>query len=101
MKPKRTRTPLIWTTFTAAFAFGVGFNALVTWLNRRGHSEGYTALLVVTGTLATILACTPHLGWRTTAVLIAHFAASGSPMVLGDIQRYVESRQRMEELHGQ
>lgn len=93
-------TTRIWTTFAAAFAFGIGYNAFVTRLSRRGHSEGYTAVLVVAGTLFTILVCAPHLGWRATAVLLAHFCASGSPMVLGDIQRHLENRQRMEQLYG-
>lgn len=83
---------LLGATLAGLFFFGVAFNMLVHSLD--GRHEGYTALLVVAGVLVTLggvaLIC-----WQAAAICLAAFAASGTPMVLGDIWRAVQRRERV------
>ena len=76
-------------------AFGVAYNALVTWLERRGYAEGYTSLLVVGGVGVTLLAIAVVDGQAALLVFLA-FSCSGLPMVIGSWWRHVRSRE-----HGQ
>lgn len=77
--------------------FGLLYANLVNYLHRLGYSEGYTALLVVLGTLITLLADTtihqtdPILDFLLT---LACFAASGAPMAINDWWQYVRARGR-------
>jgi predicted tellurium resistance membrane protein TerC len=75
--------------------FGIGYNAVVAWVNRHpsGH-EGYTALLVVIGVAITVLATTPLIGIESLLVLIIAFCCSGAPMIAGDVIRYIKARDR-------
>jgi hypothetical protein len=74
-------------------AFGVGYDALVTHLNRRpeGH-KGYTSYLVVVGVAVTVTATLPFIGLRNYLILVLAFIASGVPMIFGDIRRYMDAR---------
>lgn len=78
-------------TLVALFLFGWLYNHAVQWLERNGYEDGFTSLLVVGGTAVTLLglaAIDPHAAmWA-----IACFAASGTPMVLGSIWRYLQRR---------
>lgn len=75
--------------------FGILYAHLVNRLHKWGYSEGYTALLVVVGTLITLLANTtihhtdPILDLLLT---ITCFAASGTPMAINDWLQYVRAR---------
>ena len=86
--------------FIALFAFGVAFNMLTSYMSRKGLSEGYTWLLVVIGVLVTVLAAGLVIGWESSGILILFFVASGTPMALGDIYRYVKARQGFQEYAG-
>jgi hypothetical protein len=76
-----------WAVFFLLFVFGLGFNWLVTWMHRHGHSDGYTWLLVVIGVGVTLLAAGPVVGWEPVLMMFALFAASGLPMAAGDAWR--------------
>jgi hypothetical protein len=71
--------------------FGVGFNALVSWLENNGFLEGFTWLAVVFGVLVT-LGGVAVVSWGSALLALGCFAASGSPMALGAILRYVRAR---------
>ena len=71
--------------------FGAAYNSFVNWLGERG--EGYTALLVAGGVLVT-LAVVALVDWRAAALTLVAFAASGAPMIIGDIARNVVRRER-------
>jgi hypothetical protein len=71
--------------------FGTVYNNLVQKLGRR--KEGYTSLLVVGGVLIT-LAGVALVSWQCAVLTLSAFAASGLPMVLGDIQRHIQARER-------
>jgi hypothetical protein len=105
---------LIWGPIGGLFAFGYLYDRFVGWLEREGYDEGYTAILVVVGTLVTLLASIPvdvavlqfSLGearspWAIAPVLflgkLATFAASGAPMVVGSITRYAKRRRQGQE----
>lgn len=82
------------TILTSLFIFGVAYNAFVSWLERQGYDRGYTAILVVVGTLVTVVGAGLRLGTRSVAWILTCFAASGTPMIAGSIWRYVAQRQR-------
>jgi MFS family permease len=86
-------------TLAALVGFGVGYNALVDWLERHGYDRGMTSLLVVAGTGITLLAFVPIYGWRIVGGLIAGFGASGAPMIIGSLQRYIKERAHSEKQH--
>lgn len=77
----------------ALFLFGVGYNLLVAWLEARGYDRGYMAFIVSAGVGITLA------GWYVLTrdlegglLLVACFAASGLPMILGSVTRYVQRR---------
>lgn len=81
-------------TFGALFIFGLFYNWLISHLSKKGYSEGYTSLLVVAGTLVTLFAALFTVGLIPVLVILVYFAASGLPMVIGDISRYVINRRK-------
>jgi hypothetical protein len=84
---------------------GIGYNALVGYLERKGHLEGYVSFSVVLGVLLTLVilyipqlilsilvqVCLP--AWAWMLITLAGFAASGTPMVVGSVARYLRERQ--------
>ena len=77
--------------------FGMVYNALVELLERDGHDQGYTAFLVVGGTLVTLGGVALLVGLEGAAVALACFSASGLPMVVGSVSRYARGRAAAEE----
>ena len=69
--------------------FGLAYNGLVQALGER--KEGYTGLLVVGGVLVTLLAVA-ILAWQIALLMLVAFAASGTPMLIGDIGRHIWRR---------
>lgn len=81
---------LMGVVMVALLLFGVLFNQLVQWLGRR-HA-GYTSLLVVVGVLITLIGVAV-IDWRAAVLSLGGFAASGLPMVVGDIWRAIVARE--------
>lgn len=85
--------------YAVLLAFGVCYNALIGLSERMRLIEGYTALAVVAGVMVTVLVVTASLwglvleAWLWGAVMLGGFGASGLPMLLGSIGRYVALRQ--------
>ena len=73
-------------------SFGIAYNRLVTWLKHQDWEEGATAILVIGGTLYTIMLISVLIGHFTT--MLGCFAASGAPMAVGSWLRYVMRRSR-------
>lgn len=71
--------------------FGVCYNALVA--KAEQTETGYTAFLVVGGVLVTVAATAPLIGWQAAALVGLAFVASGLPMVIGSMARYVRRTQ--------
>ena len=82
---------LFWGVFFGLVLFGTGYNAFVEWAEEHGYTEGYTSLLVVAGVAAT-LAGVAILDFKAALLAGAMFVASGLPMIIGSIARYVRRR---------
>ena len=84
-----------WVPVIAAFLFVFGFfyDRVVGWMERNGYDEGYTALLVVVGTLVT-LGGVAMVDGCAAAIALGAFACSGFWMVVGSWWRHVQKRKR-------
>jgi hypothetical protein len=75
--------------------FGLAYNHVVAWMEREGHTEGYTAFLVCIGVGITVLGWgVMTRRWDDMLLLLGCFVASGVPMVLGSVARYMRARAR-------
>jgi len=93
---KEQETGRFWGAIGVMLGFGILYNELIARLQRHGYDQGYTAILVITGTAITLLAAVPVIGIRAALYVAGLFAASGAPMTIGSIQRYVTARQDFE-----
>lgn len=82
---------LILAVYLGLILFGVGYNALVSWLDREGYVEGYLAFIVAIG-VAVSLAGVALLSWQAALLALGAFTASGIPMIIGSVSRYVKRR---------
>lgn len=73
--------------------FGILYNALIGWMERKRALEGYTAYAVALGTVVT-LGGVALLDFRAAAISLLGFIASGFPMILGSSWRYIDARKR-------
>lgn len=73
--------------------FGTLYNQLVSHLEKKGYSEGFVSLLVAAGSGVTLLGMAV-LDWQAALLALVCFMASGSPMILGSILRYVQAREQ-------
>ena len=70
--------------------FGIAYNWVVARLGRR--LEGFTSLAVAFGVLET-LALVAIISWQSALVCLVGFLASGAPMMIGSISRYIIRRE--------
>lgn len=87
----------LWAVYGALILFGFLYNLVVSWLERRGYDEGYTALLVVAG-VAVTLGGVAFIDERAAGLTLGAFACSGGWMVLGSWWRHVRARRRAQDL---
>ena len=80
----------------ALFIFGLGYNALVGWGDRKGYLEGFTWLAVAVGCAVT-LGGVAIIDWHAALITLIGFVASGIPMAFGAIVRYVTARRAEQE----
>lgn len=72
--------------------FGVGYNALVEWLERKGYTEGFLSLIVALGVAITLIGVAV-LSVQAAILTLLAFTASGTPMIAGSILRYLRARE--------
>lgn len=84
---------VILAVYLALVLFGIGYNLLVAWLERRGYSRGMTSLLVVAGVVVTV-GMTAVINLAFALITAGAFIASGVPMIFGSLARYVIARER-------
>jgi len=77
--------------FLGLVLFGIGYNALVAWMERRGYTEGYLAFVVALGVIIT-LAGVAVFSIHAALLALGAFIASGLPMIVGSIARYIRRR---------
>jgi hypothetical protein len=71
--------------------FGISYNWVIGYFERKGYLEGYTALAVVLGVLVT-LGAVALVDWLAAVLCLAAFCASGVPMLGGSIWRHMQAR---------
>lgn len=77
--------------FGGLVLFGIGYNAFVAWAERKGYTEGYLSLVVALG-VAVTLAGVAVLSIEAALITLICFVASGTPMIVGSIWRYLRRR---------
>lgn len=77
--------------FFGLMLFGIGYNALVAWMERKGYTEGYLSLIVAFGVFATLCGVAV-LSIPAALLALGAFGASGTPMIIGSIARYLKKR---------
>lgn len=85
--------PMVIAIYLVLALVGTLYNLTVAWLERRQYSEGYLSLLVALGvtlTVAPLALISPE--W--TLITLGAFIASGTPMIVGSILRYLQRRER-------
>ena len=80
--------------FLGLLLFGIGYNALVAWLERRGYTEGYLSLIVSFGVAMTLVGVAV-LSIQAALLALGAFVATGAPMIVGSIIRYLRARDEM------
>lgn len=93
----KTDFSIVLMVLLANFIFGVGYNLLIGWLERKRYLEGYASLAVAGGVLATI-GLTAFISWTYALLALGSFFCSGLPMVIGSIGRYMRTRAYEQEL---
>lgn len=94
---------IILAVFFALVLFGIGYNALVAWLERKGYTEGYLSIIVALGVFVTLCGVAV-LSVQAALISLGAFAATGTPMIIGSIARYLKARDEakraiVEEIH--
>ena len=74
------------------FVFGIGYNALVAWVYRQAPDHGYTAFLVAGGVIATLAGFALIASLEMALLILACFAASGLPVIIGSVLRQLHQR---------
>jgi hypothetical protein len=80
--------------FLGLVLFGIGYNAFVAWLERRGYTEGYLSLIVAIGVFVTLCGVAV-LSIEGALLALGAFVATGAPMIIGSIARYLRKRDEM------
>ncbi|MEZ0396804.1 MAG: hypothetical protein ABWK53_10305 [Anaerolineales bacterium] len=88
----RLDSGVILAVFFGLMLFGIGYNALVAWLERKGYTEGFLSLVVALG-VAVTLAGVAVLSIQAALLTLGAFVASGTPMIVGSIVRYLQKRE--------
>jgi hypothetical protein len=83
----------VWAVLAGLALFGILYDELVEYLERYGHDRGYLGFIVSFGVAVTCLGwALITADWTGLLLLIGAFAASGTPMILGSIRRYLHER---------
>lgn len=77
---------------TALVLFGLAYNAWVAGLEDKGHDRGYMGFIVAIGCAVTGLGFGLATSLWLLIPLLACFAASGAPMMVGSIRRHIAAR---------
>lgn len=76
--------------------FGYCYNMAVSWMTRKHYTEGFLSLVVAFGVLVTLIGAA-FINWQAALLVLVCFAASGTPMMIGSIARYVRRREQERE----
>jgi ACR3 family arsenite efflux pump ArsB len=76
--------------FLGLMLFGISYNAFVTHIEHK--SEGYMSLIVAAGVLVTLIGVS-ILSIKAALLALGAFIATGTPMIIGSITRYIQKRE--------
>ena len=82
-----------WMIFLLAFVFGYFYNQLVAWMERKSYMEGYLSFIVAAGVALTLI-FVAIVDLFAALLCLAFFIATGLPMIIGSVQRYVITRSK-------
>lgn len=82
--------------FLGLLLFGIAYNSLVAWLERRRYTEGYLSLIVALGVFVTLCGAAV-LSIQAALLSLGAFFATGTPMIMGSIVRYIHRREEMKQ----
>ena len=82
---------LIGSVMFGLFMFGLSYNFFVGSLEER--KNGYLAMLVAAGVGMTLIGVA-IVSWQAAVLVLACFAASGMPMIVGEISRSIQLREK-------
>ncbi len=86
-----------WGTLVALYMvlllFGIGFNLLTAWAERKGYLKGYTSLFVVMGVIVTV-GVMAVISLAFALITLGAFVFSGLPMIVGDMWRHMREREQ-------
>jgi divalent metal cation (Fe/Co/Zn/Cd) transporter len=71
--------------------FGIAYNALVAWMERHHYTEGFLSLIVALGVMGTLIGLA-FLNAKAALLALLAFGATGIPMIVGSIVRYIQAR---------
>lgn len=77
--------------YAILFTFGIIYNLIIAWLERKRYLEGFTSLAVALGVGITVIimaAVSPVF----SLLMLGAFVMSGVPMIGGGIYRYIRAR---------
>lgn len=77
--------------FLLLLIFGGLYNHFVEYMDRLHYIEGYLSLVVAFGVFVTLIGVS-ILSWQAALVILVCFIASGTPMIIGSITRYIRKR---------
>lgn len=77
-----------------ALLFGIGYNWLIAFLEKRGGLESYTSYLVALGVLITLALVMPLIGFDNFLVALVFFVLTGLPMIIGSSWRYLQKKEQ-------
>jgi len=85
--------------------YGIAYNRFVARLESERHDRGYMGFIVAAGCAITITGAAivvatmagPLVGLLTWLITLTSFIASGTPMILGSVTRYIQRRQEDEQ----
>ena len=83
---------LILAVYAVGIIFGIGYNHVVAWLERKKYLEGYVSLAVAGGVLVTV-GLTAIFSWAYALLALGTFFCTGLPMAIGSIWRHVKARE--------
>ena len=80
--------------FFALVIFGILYNNLVMWLENHNYAEGFLSLIVAGGVLGTLVGVA-ILSIEAALITLGAFVATGTPMIVGSISRYIKAREAL------
>ena len=77
--------------FLSLLIFGGLYNQFVEYMDKLHYTEGYLSLVVAFGVFVTLIGVS-ILSWQAALMILVCFIASGTPMIVGSITRYIRKR---------